>query len=313
MQQKNNHPPLPHADASALGQILQRYPLRIPSHWQRRIDWHNPQDPLLRQVAPTPQEAEKVPGFCSDPLGEEQVQPIPGLLHKYAGRALLLLTHSCPIHCRYCFRRHSNEAKPSPQSWQAAIDWIRQESSVREIILSGGDPLMVSDRVLRELTEQLAAIPHLQRLRLHSRMPVVTPKRIGNQMIQWLTGSRLAPIVVIHCNHVHELDAAVLHALRRLRQAGVLLLNQTVLLKGVNDSIEALAQLCEMLINHQIVPYYLHQLDPVAGAAHFQVPTVVARQLWLQLQRRLPGYAVPRLVWEQPGYPSKRLIELGEP
>jgi EF-P beta-lysylation protein EpmB len=296
-----------------LDPILQSYPLRIPSHWQQRIDWHDPQDPLLRQVAPTLQEGEVVHGFGSDPLEEERAQPVPGLLHKYAGRALLLLTHSCPIHCRYCFRRHSNAVKSSPQTWQAALDWIRQESSLREVILSGGDPLMVSDRVLQQLTVQLADIPHLQRLRIHSRMPVVTPKRIGSKLVQWLTGSRLTPIVVLHCNHVQELDEPVLHGLRRLQQAGVLLLNQTVLLKGVNDSIEVLAQLCETLINHQIMPYYLHQLDPVAGAAHFQVPTVVAQQLWLQLQRRLPGYAVPRLVWEQPGYPSKRLIELGEP
>ncbi|MBF0183028.1 MAG: EF-P beta-lysylation protein EpmB [Magnetococcales bacterium] len=287
------------------------YPERIPSHWRQRIDWNNSDDPLLRQVVATAAEQEQITGYVTDPLAEEQAQPLPGLLHKYAGRALLLLSHSCPIHCRYCFRRHSNEATPTRKepSWQAALEWIAQENSLQEIIFSGGDPLMRSDQELSRLVQQLAAIPHLQRLRIHSRMPVVTPKRIGKGLLHWLTGSRLTPILVIHCNHPAELDATVLQALRRLKEAGVLLLNQAVLLKGINDSVETLATLCERLVNHQVLPYYLHQLDPVAGAAHFQVSNSDAHRLWCQLQARLPGYALPRLVWEQPGYPSKRLLE----
>ncbi|WP_227657418.1 EF-P beta-lysylation protein EpmB [Candidatus Magnetaquicoccus inordinatus] len=312
MQQKITPSPLSATESANLRTDQQSYPLRVPSHWRQRIDWQNSQDPLLRQIQPTPEEWQPVAGFSEDPLAEEQAQPLPGLLHKYAGRALLLLSHSCPIHCRYCFRRHSNESKPttSAHNWQAAVEWIKQEKTIREIIYSGGDPLMLPDRQLQQLTRQLAEIPHLQRLRVHSRMPVVTPKRIGHDLLQWLTGSRLTPVLVIHCNHPQELDSLVLQALHKLQQAGVLLLNQSVLLKGINDSVEVLAALCETLIHQRILPYYLHQLDPVAGAAHFRVDNAKAAHLWLQLQSRLPGYALPRLVWEQPGYPSKRLLEL---
>lgn len=286
--------------------------MRIPSAMYHRIDWCDAGDPLRRQVEPSADELRHVEGFVVDPLEERALrhaagEGIPGLLQKYHGRVLLQVSGECAVHCRFCFRRHDTYATiPRHMAeWAPALAAIRGDPSLREVVLSGGDPLMVSDVRLAQLAQRLAAIPHLTRLRLHSRMPVVTPKRIGGALVRWLTALRLAPIVVLHCNHAAELGPETLAALGRLLDAGIPLLNQSVLLKGVNDDVNVLAELCETLVNHRVMPYYLHLLDPVAGAAHFHVERDRARALIAALQTRLPGYAVPRLVQEQPGQPSK--------
>jgi EF-P beta-lysylation protein EpmB len=266
----------------------------------RKGDLH---DPLLRQVLPLPEELEMAPGFTADPVGDEAAGAAPGLLHKYEGRVLLVLTGACAVHCRYCFRRHFpySDAPHSLADWEPALEYLAGEPSVHEVILSGGDPLSLVDSQLVRLVERLAEIPHVARLRIHSRWPIVIPERVDDAMLAWLTGTRLAPWMVVHANHPQELDAATAAALGRLVSAGVPVLNQAVLLRGVNDSVEVLAELCERLVNLRVMPYYLHQLDRVAGAAHFEVPESVGLALVEQLRERLPGYAVPQYVREVAG------------
>ena len=278
----------------------------------KRINWDDPQDPLRRQVLPSTEELHRVDGFVTDPLAEAEARrssgaQIPGFLQKYHGRVLLQVSGQCAIHCRFCFRRHDAYADipKNLAEWSAALTSIANDPSIHEVLFSGGDPLMLPDWRLAELVQQLATIPHLARIRIHSRMPIVTPKRIGAALIRWLTETRLTPVMVIHCNHPLELDARAQAALSRLVNAGIPVLNQSVLLKGVNDNVDTLTALCETLVNHRVIPYYLHLLDPVAGAAHFQVGKEDARALVAQLQARLPGYAIPKLVQEQPGKLSK--------
>lgn len=292
--------PAARAAANAFG-------LKVPEAYLGRIRPGDPHDPLLRQVLPLGAELEPAPGYVADPLGENRAMPVPGLLHKYRGRALLVVTGACPVHCRYCFRRHFPyaEANPSHQEWSGAIRWLDGNPEVQEVLLSGGDPLSLPDSRLAMLAQRLAAIPHLQRLRIHTRMPVVVPDRVTAELIDWFTGTRLQPVMVLHCNHPRELDAGVRSALGRLRAAGVTLLNQAVLLRGVNDATDTLAELSESLFAAGVLPYYLHLLDPVAGAAHFEVPVDRARRLHTGIRDRLPGYLVPRLVVERPGAPAK--------
>jgi len=275
--------------------------------WMRHGD---PHDPLLRQVLPLDTEMEQFPGFTTDPVGDDAAKLQPGLLQKYLGRALLITTGACAIHCRYCFRRHFpySESPRSPAAWQPALEQIAADDSIDEVILSGGDPLTLVDTHLAELARRIAEIPHVKRLRVHTRLPVVIPQRVTSELLDWLRGGRLAPIMVVHANHAQELNDEVLRALGKLVDAGIPVLNQAVLLRGVNDSVEALAGLSTALINARVMPYYLHQLDKVAGAAHFEVPVARGRELIEQLRGRLPGYAVPRYVVEQPGEVSKTLI-----
>jgi EF-P beta-lysylation protein EpmB len=242
-----------------------------------------------------------------DPVGDLAAMASPGVLHKYAGRVLLTATGACGVHCRYCFRRHFpyGEATAAADHWQAALDYIAHDTSIYEVILSGGDPLALSDRRLAELVHAVAGIGHVTRLRVHTRLPVVVPARITTELVNWLNGTRLNPVLVVHANHANELDAAVRAALSRLRAAGVTLLNQAVLLRAVNDSVEALTALSEQLFAAGVLPYYLHLLDRVQGAAHFEVDAPQARELMTQLAARLPGYLVPRLVREIAGAPSK--------
>jgi EF-P beta-lysylation protein EpmB len=248
-----------------------------------------------------------VPGFVVDPVGDAAATRHAGLLQKYDGRVLLIATGTCAVHCRYCFRRHFpyDEAPRLLVDCRPALDGIAADSSLREVILSGGDPLALVDATLAALVEQLEAIPHLRRLRIHTRLPIVIPERVTTDLVTVLQGSRLTPIVVVHANHANEIDRQVAAALAKLADAGVLLLNQAVLLAGVNDSVEAQAALCERLIDIRVLPYYLHQLDRVAGAAHFEVPIANGLRIMEQLRARLPGYAVPRYVQEVPGAPSK--------
>ncbi|AOS96686.1 L-lysine 2,3-aminomutase [Microbulbifer aggregans] len=286
------------------------FALRIPRPFLERMRKGDPADPLLLQVLPGAPELEAAPGFTPDPLGERDANPVPGVVHKYRGRLLLIAAGQCAVNCRYCFRRlfPYGENHLSRAQWQDALDYIRGQDALREVILSGGDPLVLGDRQLQWFADELATIPQLTTLRVHTRLPIVAPSRVTDELLRWLTGSRLRPVLVLHCNHANEIDDRVSAALQRLRAAGVTLLNQAVLLRGVNDSETALAELSERLFASGVLPYYLHQLDRVQGAAHFEVADDRARALVAAIRRRLPGYLVPRLVREIAGEASKTPI-----
>lgn len=283
------------------------FPLRVPRGYVARMVSGNPDDPLLRQVLPLREELEPAPGFVADPVGDRAAAAAPGLLHKYHGRVLMTLTGACAVHCRYCFRRHFPYAEENPRAdgWSAALDYIAGQPEVTEVVLSGGDPLAMDDAPLSALAEKLAAIRHVRRLRVHTRLPVVLPERVTDELLGWLTGTRLDPVMVIHANHSAEIDTVAAGALRRLRGAGVPLFNQAVLLRGVNDNVTALIELSERLFAADVIPYYLHLLDPVAGAAHFDVSEEKATALVEAARQRLPGYLVPQLVRERAGAASK--------
>lgn len=284
-----------------------QFPLRVPRSFVARMEKGNWHDPLLLQVLPLAKEREATPHFCQDPLHEKQTNPVPGLLHKYHGRVLLIAASGCAIHCRYCFRRHFpyEDNTPGLLGWQPALDYIANDSSIAEVILSGGDPLILKDNLLAHLIERLAAIEHLKILRFHTRLPIVLPERITDSLVSTLTASRLRPVMVIHCNHPREIDLPVQNALSTLHRAGITLLNQFVLLCGINDSAETLITLSQQLFSLGVLPYYLHLLDPVQGAAHFSVSAEKGKQLIHRMTERLPGYLVPKLVREVPGKPAK--------
>jgi len=246
-----------------------------------------------------------------DPVGDLAAQRLPGLLQKYTGRVLLVTTGACAVHCRYCFRRHYpyDTAPKTLAAWESAIDEIAADESISEVILSGGDPLTLRDSLLAALADRLAEIPHLRRLRVHTRLPLMIPERINDDLLSWLRGTRLAPVMVIHANHANELAGDAADAVQRIVAAGIPTLNQTVLLRGINDDVETLAALSERLLDLGAMPYYLHQLDRVAGAMHFEVPLARGLELVTALRARLPGYAVPRYVQERPGEPSKTILE----
>jgi len=283
------------------------FPLRVPRGFAARMRRGDPSDPLLLQVLPGAVELVPAPGFGVDPVGELDSRQGHGLLHKYSGRSLLIATGACAIHCRYCFRRHFPypDETASSHSWQGAIDQLKSDASVQEVILSGGDPLSLSDRRLSQLTTALAEIPHVRRLRIHTRQPIVLPERVDGGLLGWLDSIPLQKVIVLHANHAREIDGTVVKACRDLAGTGTMLLNQSVLLAGVNDTAEALADLSEALIAAGVLPYYLHVLDRVSGASHFDVPESVACDLVGQLVARLPGFLVPKLVRELPGKPSK--------
>jgi len=284
--------------------------LLVPRDYLSRIRPGDPTDPLLLQVLPQAAERIAEPDAQTDPLGEAQATVAPGLLRKYKGRSLIVTTGGCCVHCRFCFRRHFQFSK-SPQGGgflEGALRHIAADESIHEVILSGGDPLTLPDEQLAELAECLAEIPHLRRFRVHTRMPVMIPSRVTDELIVWLAGTRLTPIVVVHVNHPAELDASVAAALTRLIDSGITVLSQSVLLGRVNDGVEVLVELCERLVGLRVMPYYLHQLDRVSGAAHFEVPVTEGEQLIDALRERLPGYAVPRYVREIPGEPSKTVL-----
>lgn len=279
--------------------------LRVPRTFAQRMRRKDPNDPLLRQVLPLTCERRESPGYGPDPLAEGRAERVPGLLVKYAGRALMLVTGACAIHCRYCFRRHT-EYPPLWPHLDRILATLAADSKIHEVILSGGDPLMLSDRRLSGLIKRLAEIPHLKRLRIHTRVPIVWPERLNAQLAAVLLNGRLDPVLVTHVNHPQELDAAVGAALRAWKGRGLTLLNQGVLLRGVNDRVETLVELSERLFACGVLPYYLHALDPVAGSAHFAVTEAEAKRLMADLRARLPGYLVPRLVRESPGAAAKQ-------
>ena len=289
-------------------EAMVQFPLRVPRGFVARMRRGDPSDPLLRQVLPLDDEMRPMPGFGLDAVGDGAAKTAPGVIQKYRGRALLVATGSCAIHCRYCFRRHFPYAEETAarDGWREAVDLIRQDASIEEVLLSGGDPLSLSNGKLAELTGALADIPHLRRLRIHSRLPIVVPERVDDGLMGWLSTLPWPVTLVVHANHANEFDGTVDAALGRLRAAGVHLLNQAVLLRGVNDSVDALAALSERGFRAGVLPYYLHQLDRVAGVAHFEVDDAHARALHAGLAARLSGYLVPRLVREIPGDTGKR-------
>jgi len=286
----------------AAKRAAQLFPLKVPRGFVDRMQKANPNDPLLRQVLPLQAELSPVAGYETDPLHEAKANPLPGLLHKYPGRVLITLVASCGIHCRYCFRRHFPYAENNPgkEGWSRIFNYIAEDPLIQEVILSGGDPLVANDAMLADFTQQLTLLPQIKRLRIHTRMPIVLPERITPQCIAWLESIKIKKIMVVHCNHAQEINPAVTKALTSLAQAGVILLNQSVLLKGVNDHPKTLVELSEALFVAGVLPYYLHVLDKVQGAAHFDQPLERARKIHQAVRDQLSGYLVPQLVREQP-------------
>ena len=286
------------------------FSLRVPHSYVARMEHGNPDDPLLRQVLPMSQELEEFSGFTMDPLGEKDKTPTEGVIHKYHGRVLLITSGACAINCRFCFRRHFpyNENQLTGQHLENALSYIRSEPSIREVILSGGDPLAASDRRLEALCHAVSHIPHVKVLRIHSRLPVVLPDRVNQFMQHWLQSTRLKTVVVLHANHANEIDQTVRRAITALQSSGVTVLNQTVLLKNINDDVDSLIKLSEALFDAGVLPYYLHLLDKVQGAAHFDVTMETAQSLVKGMIERCPGYLVPKLVQEVAGKPSKSPI-----
>ncbi|QNH17385.1 EF-P beta-lysylation protein EpmB [Xanthomonas sp. SS] len=300
-------------DPQALGvseQAATQFALRVPRGFVARMRHGDAHDPLLRQVLPIDAELRRVPGFALDAVGDAAAKKADGVIQKYRGRALLVATGSCAVHCRYCFRRHFPYAEETAarDGWREAVAAIAADPDIDEAILSGGDPLSLATSKLIELTEALAAIPHLKRLRIHSRLPMVLPERVDAPLLAWLRALPWPVAFVIHANHANEFDASVDAALAQLRDAGAQLLNQAVLLRGVNDSVAALAALSERSFAAGVLPYYLHQLDKVEGVAHFEVDDATARALHQALAARLSGYLVPKLVREIPGDTGKRAL-----
>ena len=302
----------PGETAESLQAAAAGFALRVPRSYVARMRPGDPADPLLRQVLPVGAETLTVPGFGPDPLQEGAARAVPGLLHKYQGRALLVTTGACAVHCRYCFRRHydyeADHETEASRRWSTAITHIAGDASIEEVILSGGDPLSLGNARLAQLLLQIRDIPHVRRVRIHTRTPVVLPSRVDAGLIAALQPVRAQMAIVIHANHPAELDDPTLAALRQLGAACTALLNQSVLLAGINDDAQVLGLLSQRLFEAGVLPYYLHQLDAVAGAAHHGVEDARARQIHAQLAASLPGYLVPRLVREIPGAPGKTPI-----
>lgn len=293
------------------GELLPRadtgFAMRVPESYVRRMRPGDPHDPLLRQALPLAAELIERPGFVGDAVGDLAASRAPGVIHKYHGRVLLIATGTCAINCRYCFRRHFPYAEElaARERWRPALDYIAADPSITEVILSGGDPLALSTTRLRELSEGLAGIDHVRYLRIHTRLPIVLPERVDRALLNWLRTLVRPVTMVVHANHGNEIDAQVENTLLTLRGIGVTLLNQSVLLAGVNDDVDTLAELSHRLYAASTLPYYLHLLDRVRGAGHFEVEPARARLMHAQLRARLPGYLVPRLVQEIAGQPSK--------
>lgn len=285
------------------------FPLFVPKNFVKRMEIGNPHDPLLRQIVPVDDELRVVDGFSVEPLNESKYSPSSGLIQKYDGRVLVITSSACPVHCRYCFRRHFPYKDFRGDSLSQVLDYVSEDQSIQEVILSGGDPLSVRDSVLETFIQRLEQFKHVRILRFHTRFPIMIPQRITSRLLRCFEASTLNIVVVLHANHANEIDQDVETACVALLRSRVETLNQSVLLKGINDSHEALVDLSYRLSDAKISPYYLHLLDRVQGAAHFEVSEARAKALVGEMQRRLPGYLVPRLVREEPGQPSKTLYE----
>ena len=306
---------LSHLDlpAAALTPDLQPdFAMLVPAPFAARMNPADPKDPLLRQVLPLQQERDEDLGFVADPLGETDAQlgfkRAPTLIQKYRGRVLMITTPGCAVNCRYCFRRHFPYQDHRPAGHGEALEVIAGDASISEVILSGGDPLLLGDAQLARLIDDICAIAHVRRIRLHSRLPIVLPQRVTQALLESLAASRCSVTIVVHCNHAQELDEDTARAFACLREVGVHLLNQTVLLHGVNNEADILCELSEMLFKQGALPYYLHMPDPVTGTAHFMVSDAEAQPLYEAMRERLPGYLLPRLVREEPGEVSKTAL-----
>lgn len=301
-------------DANSIGYSqsgLEQFPVRVPHAFADRITRSNTHDPILRQVFPYIDEETTKSGFVVDPLAESNAQPVPGLLKKYQDRVLVITTGACAIHCRYCFRRHFpyQESTGAHSQWQQGLEYIRDNNDIHEVIFSGGDPLSLSDDKLLSLCESVADIEHVDRIRLHTRFPVVLPDRINNTLLERLTDLGKEIVMVLHINHANEVDDTLSNMLGLLKQYRLYVLNQSVLLNGINNNVETLVQLSEKLVANHVVPYYLHLLDPVAGATHYEVALTEAQQLIVEMREQVAGYLVPTLVTEKTGEKSKTLME----
>ena len=300
------------ADVGRPNGACEDFALKVPRSFVQRMRYGDPRDPLLLQVLSSAQEMVDVPGFVRDPVGESGTTiPHRGIIHKYHGRVLLIVSGGCAVNCRYCFRRHFpyNENQNSRAQWRDALQRISEDDSIEEVILSGGDPLVVTDEQLQQLVMQIGAIAHVKRLRIHTRLPVVIPERVTEALLNAITHPHLQTVMVIHCNHAAEIDDAVATSLAAVRQRDITLLNQSVLLAGINDTLETQLDLCQRLFAVGTLPYYLHLLDKVQGAAHFDVPEQRATELVDEMTRRLPGYMVPKLVREIAGEASKTGVQ----
>jgi len=295
------------SDFSNFSAANQQFSLKAPLAYIHKIQHGNPRDPLFLQVMTQAAEMQPAQGYGTDPVGDLNANKTPGLLHKYHGRVLLITTGACAVHCRYCFRRHFpySQLQAGREQWSQAIEYIAQHTDIKEVILSGGDPLMLSDDKLDALISQLENLPHINRLRIHSRLPVVLPDRITDALVARLARSRFNVCLVIHANHANEITLPEIHALQKLKRAGIHLLNQAVLLKNINHKLADQINLSEALYSAGVLPYYLHLLDPVQGAAHFEVNLKDALKLISQMQSQLPGFLVPKLVREIAGETSK--------
>jgi EF-P beta-lysylation protein EpmB len=289
----------------------QLFPMRVPRHFAQLMEKGNPDDPLFKQVMPLSDEFAVAKGYSEDPLQEHQTAGR-GILHKYDSRVLLMVRTGCAVNCRYCFRRHFpyQDNAVSKSQWYEALTYLAENPNINEVIFSGGDPLMAKDHHLRWLANEIAAIPHIKRLRIHTRLPVVLPERIDSAFSAWFTQLPLQKVLVLHANHANEISESLMQRLLPLRNQGITLLNQAVLLKGVNDSADALCALSETLFESGVLPYYLHVLDKVQGASHFYVSDEEGRAIMAQTIKRLPGFLVPKLVREIGGEPGKTPIDL---
>lgn len=297
-------------DKSFSGNIINtpQFKLRVPHHFVRKMQSGNCNDPLLRQVIPLTSENE-TSGFL-DPVGDMQAMPTPGLHHKYHGRALMITTGACAIHCRYCFRRHYpyEQANTNQVNLANTLEYLKAHNEIKEVILSGGDPLVMDDQKIAGIIHSLEQVSHLKWLRIHTRLPVVLPSRITKKLISILQNSRFRTTMVIHCNHENELGEDEASIFQQMQQAGITLLNQSVLLNGVNDDAYTLIRLSEKLYEYGVLPYYLHCFDPVQGAMHFDVNLEKATSIMTEMRNHLPGFLVPKLVKEEQGKPSKTVI-----
>lgn len=288
----------------------QSFKLLVPRPYLSRIEHGNLSDPLLLQILPSSAEMQTVLGYSKDPLEEADHNPQKAIVHKYKRRLLVITTGTCAVNCRYCFRRHFpyGDNQLAQAEWQSVIDYLKVHPDVNEVILSGGDPLMMKDALLANKVRQIEALPQIKRLRIHSRLPVVIPARVCDEMLDWINESRLDIIMVWHINHANEIDEELAQAAFKLKQAGVTVLNQGVLLKGINDTVEAQVNLSEAVFDAGILPYYMFTLDPVEGAAHFDITIEDAQKLMGKVAAELPGYLVPKLAKEIPGKTSKTVF-----
>lgn len=297
-------------DLNATEQAATEFSIKVPQSFVQLMEYGNPNDPLLKQVLPITSELQVDNNFSTDPVDESSFNPVPGIVHKYRNRVLMIISPNCAINCRYCFRRHFpyDENRQSKQQWLKALDYLKTKPEINEVIFSGGDPLAANDHFLRWLTAEIESIQHIKRLRIHTRLPVVIPSRVDDQLLNWLGNTRLKPTLVLHINHANEIDEVLRQGVDRLKKSGITVLNQSVLLKGINDNSDQLISLSEKLFDAGIMPYYLHMLDPVQGASHFDVSMDRAVEIFRQIQTELPGFLVPKLVQERAGERSKSLI-----